>query len=169
MSNFVGKFIAFLAAAAFALTVAAVAPAGAHAASPYDRPNAIHCVAHGVFINAPTNVPVTGEVLWQAEVQTYNTSTNQWERKFLAPHMKNFADPVQITAGPWADADGNPNYSTLVAITAGTGRVEIRVYNHFWRADQGQWVYVNDGWFSTIDGTATAPQTCILDNGPIVV
>ncbi|WP_306923049.1 hypothetical protein [Arthrobacter globiformis] len=145
-----------------------VASSQALAVSPYGRPNAMTCVAHGVIIDAPTNVPISGEVLWQAEVQSYNTATSQWEAAFRSPYLKNVADSVFVTAGPWYDSDGNTQYSTVAAMN-GTGRLQIRVYNHFWRADQGQWVYVNDGWFSTLDGTATGQDTCVLDNGPIVV
>lgn len=168
MSKFIGKVIAFFAAVAFALMMSTVAPSQALAASPYDRPNAMTCIAHGVIIDAPTNVPVSGEVLWQAEVQAYNPATNQWESVYSGPYLKNLADSVFVTAGPWYDIDGNTHYST-VATLSGTGRLQIRVYNHFWRADQGQWVYVNNGWFSTLDGTATGPETCVLDNSPIVV
>lgn len=169
MSTFIGKFIAFVAAVIFALTMSTLAPSQALAASPYDRPNAMTCIAGSVIIDGPTNVPVTGPVLWQAEVQSYNTATNQWETSYRSPYFSNLADSVFVTAGPWSDSDGNMHYSTASSIFGGAGRLEIRVYNHFWRADQGQWLYVDNGWFSTLDGTATAPQTCLLDNGPIVV
>ena len=164
-----GKVTALVATVTFALALSAVAPSQAMAASPYDRPNAMHCVAHGVYINAPTNVPTSGDVMWQAEVQIYNTATGRWETNFTTAQFTNRADSVFVTAGPWSGGSGDEQYSTLVAITAGTGQVQIRIYNHFWRAEQGQWVYINNGWFSTIDGTATGAQTCILDNGPIVV
>ncbi|TDK24164.1 hypothetical protein E2F48_15480 [Arthrobacter crusticola] len=128
------------------------------------------CVAGSVIIDAPTSVPVVGAVLWQAEIQTYNTATSQWEIRFRSPYYTNTADRVYVTAGPWTDANGdNTHYSIVAGISPGEGPVTIRVYNHFWRAEQGQWVYVDAGWFSTLDGTATGGHTCVLDNRGIVV
>jgi hypothetical protein len=165
MIAFLVRFLASLAAAAFALTSSTMSPSGAVAAPPYDRPNAMTCVAGAVIVDAPTSVPVIGPVLWQAEVQSYNPATNQWESSYWSPQFSNLADRVYVTAGPWYDADGNMHYSTAASIPAGTGPIYIRVYNHFW-ADQGGWVYVNGGWFSTVDGTATGTDTCVLDDRP---
>lgn len=163
------RILAGLGATAFALTAVALGPSEALAASPYDRPNAMTCVFNTVIVDAPTNVPVTGPVLWQFEVQSFNVATNQWESNYWSPQHTNTADQVYITAGPWADPDGIPTYSASAAIPVGTGPIQIRVYNHFWRAEQGQWVYVDAGFFSTIDGTSTGASTCVLDAGPIVV
>lgn len=163
------RALASLAALTLAFGTVALAPSESSAASPYGRPNAMTCVFNTVIVDAPTNVPVIGPVVWQFEVQIFNTTTNQWENKYRSPQHTNVADQVYVTAGPWADPDGIPTYSASAAIPVGTGPVQIRVYNHFWREEQGQWVYVDEGFFSTIDGTATGADTCVLDAGPIVV
>jgi hypothetical protein len=168
MTTILRSVVANFAAVAFAVTMLTLTPSSVLAAPPYDRPNAMTCVAGAIIVDAPTSVPVIGPVVWQAEMQGYNTATKQWEVIFRSAFYYNTADRVYVTAGPWVTADGNPHYSTIATLPPGAGPVEVRVYNHFWQSGQDPWVYVNAGWFSTDDGTATGRQTCVIDDRPIV-
>jgi hypothetical protein len=122
------------------------------------------CSPSVVMIDGPTNVPLTGDVTWEATVYSWNPGTNQWEPNWSTT-LTNRADRVGITAGPWYDVYGSPTYVVSAGIPANTnGSVTVMVYNRFYSWDTRQWV---DGFYSlnTLDGGTS----CTLTGGGIVV
>ena len=151
-------------AVAIGLTVLPRTAQAAEGEGWYGRPNTMTCIYTTVSIDAPTNVPLTGPVTWVADVHVKNPTTGAWESRYTAS-FTNRADRVGITAGPWADQDGNATYVTSAAMpTDVIGPVEVAVYNHFYSHDTGQWV---QGFWA--DSTLTGGKACTLSGGPINV
>ena len=127
------------------------------------EPNTMTCVYTGAWIDAPTNVPVAGHVVWVADAHLWDPAAGRWQ-SFVRQELTNVATQQGITPGPWADADGTPTWVINVGIPVGSGPVELAVYNRFYSTDTGQWV---EGFWTT--STLTGGQSCVLDGGPIVV
>jgi hypothetical protein len=150
---------------AFAAVLTTVLPARpAEAASWYDRPNTINCIYTTVITDAPTNVPLSGPVRWNADVKVFNPATGAWETRYSAG-FTNLATAQGITAGPWTDASGDQIYSFSAAMSVDiTTPVQVAVYNSFVSLDTGQWV---DGfWSDNVMNTTT--QSCTLQGGGYV-
>ena len=155
---------AVLLAAAGAFVVGVVAPAQAD--SWYGRPNTMTCVYTTVTINAPTNVPVAGPVLWRAEVQAWDGAAQTWVTAITFDHT-NQATPEGITPGPWTDTvSGDPYvYVVSAGVAPGDPRVlEVRVANHFFDYTTNQWVA---GFLS--QDTSTGGESCTITGAGISV
>jgi len=155
---------AALVAAIGALVVGGGAPA--QAASWYGRPNTMTCVYTTVAIDAPTNVPVAGPVLWRAEVQTWDPNAQAWVTA-ISFDLTNQATPEGITPGPWTDTVSGDPFVYVVSAGMDPGDPtahEIRVANHFFDYTAGQWV---EGFWS--QNTLTGGETCTINGGGIVV
>ena len=150
--------------------VAAVAVLGmagpAQAESWYGRPNTMTCVYTTVAIDAPTNVPVAGPVLWRAEVQSWDPNAQIWGTETSSDYT-NQATNEGITPGTRTDtATGDP-FVYVVAVVMNPGDPtahEIRVVNHFYDYTAGQWV---EGFLS--QNTLTGGETCTITGGGISV
>jgi hypothetical protein len=147
--------------AGVALTFLPATPASAD--SWYGRPNTMTCVYNTVMIDGPTNVPLTGDVTWEATAYARDPATGVWNP--WQSSLANRADRVGITPGAWYDQYGEPVFVVSAAIPAGTNAsVAVAVYNRFYSWDTGLWV---DGFWSinNIDGG----MFCSLTGGGIVV
>lgn len=138
----------------------------ASADSWYGRPNTMTCVYTTVAIDAPTNVPVAGPVLWRAEVQLWDPNAQGWATQIFFD-LTNQATNEGITAGPWTDTvSGDP---FVYVVSAGMDPAdptahEVRVVNNFYDYTAGQWV---EGFLS--QHTLTGAETCTINGGGISV
>ncbi|WP_369134355.1 hypothetical protein [Modestobacter sp. I12A-02662] len=163
------RFARWLARTALAVVVATAVlglAAPAQADSWYGRPNTMTCIFTTVVIDAPTNVPVAGPVLWRAEVQVWDAGTQTW-RTALYFDLTNQATNEGITPGPWTDTVSGD--SSVYSVSAGMDpndptSHEVRVLNSFFDYTAGRWV---EGFLS--QSNLTGGTTCTITGGPIVV
>ncbi|NEM06945.1 hypothetical protein [Geodermatophilus normandii] len=148
-------------------TLGFLAVAGsAQADSWYGRPNTMTCVYTTVAIDAPTNVPVSGPVLWRADVQSFDPVAGTWATAISFDHT-NQATAEGITPGPWTDTASGDPYVYVVSAGMDPGDPtahEIRVVDSFFDYTAGQWV---EGFLS--QNTLTGGETCTITGGGISV
>jgi hypothetical protein len=158
------RIVKLCAAVATTVTLTLLATPTASADSWYGRPNTMTCVYTTTMIDGPTNVPLTGDVTWEATVHVWDKALNNW-RPDWSTRLTNRADSAGITAGPWYDADQIPTYVVSAAIPVNSSEpVTVAVYNRFYSWETGQWV---DGFWSL--SNLNGGTSCVLTGGGIVV
>jgi hypothetical protein len=165
-TSWIARWLARSAVAVVAAIAVLGVAAPAQAESWYGRPNTMNCIYTTVVIDAPTNVPVAGPVLWRAEVQVWDPAAQTWGTALFFD-LTNHATNEGITPGPWTDTvTGDPYvYSVSAGMAPGDPTTyEVRVLNTFFDYNAGRWV---EGFLS--QNVLTGGTSCTITGGGIVV